>query len=97
MVSGIVSYTRWPGLSGQPRLCIFSSSRFSAALQEHSATSLPYQPVIINTKQDALSSSCNGFYFGSESPTFQMELIDQYPSRALLLIAEQNTVMLPTY
>ena len=29
MVSGIVSYTRWPALSGPPKLCIFSSSRFS--------------------------------------------------------------------
>ncbi|CDL41608.1 Uncharacterized protein YfiR precursor [Citrobacter freundii] len=28
MVSGIVSYTRWPALSGPPKLCIFSSSRF---------------------------------------------------------------------
>ncbi|MBY7543488.1 YfiR/HmsC family protein, partial [Escherichia marmotae] len=37
MVSGIVSYTRWPALTGPPRLCIFSSSRFSAALQENNA------------------------------------------------------------
>ncbi|EIQ51657.1 hypothetical protein SS482266_2923 [Shigella sonnei 4822-66] len=36
-------------------------------------------------------SGCNGFYFGNESPTFQMELTEQYPSKALLLIAEQNT------
>lgn len=91
MVSGIVSYTRWPALTGPPRLCIFSSSRFSAALQENNATSLPYLPIIINSKQEALISSCDGFYFGSESPTFQIELIDEYPSKALLLIAEQNT------
>ncbi len=45
MVSGIVSYTRWPALSGPPKLCIFSSSRFSTALQENAATSLPYLPV----------------------------------------------------
>ncbi|ENG1802915.1 YfiR family protein [Escherichia coli] len=82
MVSGIVSYTRWPALSGPPKLCIFSSSRFSTALQENAATSLPYLPVIIHT---------HGFYFGNESPTFQMELTEQYPSKALLLIAEQNT------
>lgn len=91
MVSGIVSYTRWPALTGPPRLCIFSSSRFSAALQENNATSLPYLPIIINSKQEALISSCDGFYFGNESPTFQIELIDEYPSKALLLIAEQNT------
>ena len=88
MVSGIVSYTRWPALSGPPKLCIFSSSRFSTALQENAATSLPYLPVIIHTQQEAMISGCNGFYFGNESP---MELTEQYPSRALLLIAEQNT------
>lgn len=91
MVSGIVSYTRWPALSGPPKLCIFSSSRFSTALQENAATSLPYLPVIIHTQQEAMISGCNGFYFGNESPTFQMELTEQYPSKALLLIAEQNT------
>ncbi|TGB91866.1 YfiR family protein [Escherichia sp. E2748] len=91
MVSGIVSYTRWPTVSGPPRLCIFSSSRFSTALQEKGATPLPYLPVIVNSKQEAMISGCNGFYFGSESPTFQTELIEQYPSKALLLIAEQNT------
>lgn len=91
MVSGIVSYTRWPAPSGPPKLCIFSSSRFSTALQENAATSLPYLPVIIHTQQEAMISGCNGFYFGNESPTFQMELTEQYPSKALLLIAEQNT------
>lgn len=52
---------------------------------------LPYLPVIIHTQQEAMISGCNGFYFGNESPTFQMELTEQYPSKALLLIAEQNT------
>lgn len=93
MVSGIVSYTRWPALSGPPKLCIFSSSRFSTALQENAATSLPYLPVIIHTQQEAMISGCNGFYFGNESPTFQMELTEQYPSKALLLIAEQNMII----
>lgn len=68
-----------------------NSSRFSTALQENAATSLPYLPVIIHTQQEAMISGCNGFYFGNESPTFQMELTEQYPSKALLLIAEQNT------
>ena len=89
MVSGIVSYTRWPALSGPPKLCIFSSSHFSNALQENGTTSLPYLPVIIHTQQEAMISGCNGFYFGNESPTFQMELTEHYPSKALLLIAEQ--------
>ncbi len=90
MVSGIVSYTRWPALSGPPKLCIFSSSRFSTALQRM-PRHLRLTAVIIHTQQEAMISGCNGFYFGNESPTFQMELTEQYPSKALLLIAEQNT------
>lgn len=30
------------------------------------------------------------FYFGKESPTYQVELKNKYPTKALLLIAEQN-------
>lgn len=91
IVSSIVSYTRWPALSGPPKLCIFSSSRFSTALQKNAATSLPYLPVIIHTQQKAIISSCNSFYFSNKSPTFQIKLTKQYPSKALLLIAKQNT------
>lgn len=90
MVSGIVSYTRWPALSEPPRLCIFSSSRFTNVLADSSDTPLPYQPVIIHTEQDALVARCDGVYFGSESPAAQVELKNKYPSKALLLIAEQN-------
>ena len=42
-------------------------------------------------QQDAIISRFNCFYFRNYSPTFQMELTEQYPSKALLLIAEQNT------
>ena len=83
MVSGIVSYTRWPALSGPPKLCIFSSSRFSSVLEDTSTGALPYLPVIIRTEQEILVSQCDGFYFGKE-------LKNKYPTKALLLIAEQN-------
>ncbi|POT56281.1 DUF4154 domain-containing protein [Citrobacter amalonaticus] len=90
MVSGIVSYTRWPALSGPPRLCIFSSSRFTSILGDSSNASLPYLPVIVHTEQEALIARCDGFYFGNEPPALQVELANKYPSKALLLIAEQN-------
>ncbi|HCK0216884.1 TPA: YfiR family protein, partial [Citrobacter freundii] len=51
---------------------------------------LPYLPVIIRTEQEILVSQCDGFYFGKESPTYQVELKNKYPTKALLLIAEQN-------
>lgn len=90
IVSGIVSYTRWPALTGQPRLCIFSSSRFASALGDSSDSALPYHPVLVRSEQDALAARCDGIYFGSESPTAQVQLTNKYPSNALLLIAEQN-------
>ncbi|NTZ48031.1 YfiR family protein [Lelliottia aquatilis] len=90
IVSGIVSYTRWPALSGQPKLCIFSSSRYAQALSESTSVSLPYTPQIVHTESEALNATCDAVYFGNESPANQLELFRNYQGRALLLIAEQN-------
>ncbi|CAH5676000.1 hypothetical protein AI2999V1_3380 [Enterobacter cloacae] len=91
IVSGIVSYTRWPSLSGQPKLCIYASSHFTQALSsEEGQSELPYTPVIVRNDQEALSATCDAIYFGAESPAKQLELISQYQGRALLLISEQN-------
>lgn len=91
IVSGIVTYTRWPQLSGPPRLCIFSTSRYIHSLAEEDVEMLPYQPVIVRNTKEALQTICDGFYFGSESPAQQSEFTAKYGNRPLLLIAEQNT------
>lgn len=91
IVSGIVTYTRWPSLTGAPKLCIFASSRFTHSLAHEAPDALPYQPVIVRNSEEALTTTCDGFYFGSETPTQQSELTRRYGSRPLLLIAEQNT------
>lgn len=90
IVSGIVSYTHWPSLAGQPKLCIFASSRFTQALKEEPSVSLPYFPVVVHNDQEALYAPCDAIYFGNESPAYQVELIRKFHSRPLLLIAEQN-------
>jgi hypothetical protein len=91
IVSGIVSYTRWPALSGQPKLCIYATSRYAQALsREDGHSELPYTPVIVRNDQEALAATCDAIYFGTESPAQQLELISQYQGRALLLISEQN-------
>ncbi len=91
IVSGIVSYTRWPSLSGQPKLCIFASSRYAQAISsEEEQSLLPYTPAIVRDDREALSATCDAIYFGTESPAHQLELISQYQGRPLLLIAEQN-------
>lgn len=91
IVSGIISYIPWPTLSGPPGLCIFSSSHVARVFSEEAGGDFPYQPLIIRTTQEALSARCDGFYFGNESPSYQVELTRHYPVNALLLIAEQNT------
>ncbi len=68
IVSGIVTYTRWPSLTGAPKLCIFASSRFTHSLAHEDPDALPYQPVIVRNREEALKTTCDGFYFGSESP-----------------------------
>lgn len=79
-----------PALSGPPKLCIFSSSRFSSVLKDTSAGALPYLPVIIRTEQEILVSQCDGFYFGKESPTYHVELKNKYPTKALLLLLNRT-------
>ena len=91
IVSGIVTYTRWPSLTGAPKLCIFASSRFTHSLAHEDPDALPYQPVIVRNREEALKTTCDGFYFGSESPIQQSEFTAKYGNRPLLLIAEQNT------
>lgn len=92
IVSGIVSYTRWPQLQDAPKLCIFSSSPYAVTLMhENSAPgTIPYRPFAVSSVHEALISECDGIYFGKESPQQQLQLIEQYQLRPLLLIAEQN-------
>jgi hypothetical protein len=90
IVSGIVSYTRWPTLSNQPKLCIFSSSHFVQALSDSKPTPLPYTPQIVHNEAEALAVTCDAIYFGHESPANQLAIFANYQGRALLLIAEQN-------
>lgn len=92
IVSGIVSYTRWPQLQGPPKLCIFSSSPYTATLMHENSNpgTIPYHPFVVNSAHEALISECDGIYFGKESPQQQLQLIEQYQPRPLLLIAEQN-------
>ncbi|HHQ5927811.1 TPA: YfiR family protein, partial [Enterobacter hormaechei subsp. steigerwaltii] len=79
IVSGIVSYTRWPALSGQPKLCIYASSHYRQALSsEDEHNPLPYSPVIVHSDREALAARCDALYFGSESPAKQQEIINQY-------------------
>lgn len=90
IVSGIVSYTHWPALSGKPKLCIFSSSTYVSALSHENSDAPPYFPVTVENEQQALTAKCDAVYFGSETPERQQQIISGFENRPLLTIAEQN-------
>ncbi|MBP2152324.1 YfiR family protein [Erwinia rhapontici] len=91
-VAGIISYTRWPHLTGLPRLCIFRSAYFAPALTVASVEHPPavWQAIPVEDAQQALVSQCDILYFGRESSQQQVELINSYQLRPLLTIAEQT-------
>lgn len=91
IVSGIVSYTRWPALSGQPKLCIYASSRYRQALSSEDVNNpLPYSPVIVHSDREALTARCDALYFGSESPAKQQEIINQYQGRVAINVRAKS-------
>jgi hypothetical protein len=45
----------------------------------------------LSPRHRAQYTLCDGFYFGSESPSQQARFISEYRSRPVLIIAEQNT------
>jgi hypothetical protein len=90
IVSGIISYSRWPQAIQQPTLCIFGSSRYRNALSQKSDSLVSYRPVVIYSNQDVQTAGCDAVYFGHESPEQQVELQNTPHAKPLLFIAEQN-------
>ena len=90
MVSGIISYTRWPQPIQQPTLCIFSSARYRDALSVEADFPVAYRPVTVHSRQDVWNAKCHAIYFGQESPEQQVELQNMLNMRPTLLISEQN-------
>jgi len=90
IVSGIVSYTRWPAPHDKPTLCIFSSSAYVSALSHGTPDAHPYLPVTVQNEQQALAAKCDALYFGSETPEQQQQIINVFQSRPLLTMSEHN-------
>lgn len=90
IVSGIVSYTRWPAPHGKPTLCIFASSAYLSALNHETPDANPYLSVTVQNAQQALAAKCDALYFGSETPEQQQQIINDFQPRPLLTIGEQN-------
>ena len=89
MVSGIISFTHWPGNVGTPRLCVFSSAKHVA----FSADATPVRPFNVtyiadwNHRPDV---QCNAIYFGRETPEQQSTFLATVRGTPTLSIAEDN-------
>jgi len=90
IVSGIISFTRWPALKDAPQLCVFTSAQHIAFPASPIATSLPFSVVYLNTESDLASTRCDAIYFGDQSPQKQTELLALEKDRAVLSLAENN-------
>jgi len=88
IVEGILSFSHWPNLDGQPLLCVSQKSNYF----DFSKTS-PNQvvkAVAITDEKDYLSSHCNAIYFGQESESEQDAVIKSLTGKNILTISETN-------
>ena len=92
IVSGIISFTHWPGKNNLPRLCIFSSARHLSYSDDSARipSSKTFDITYINDKSGLLSAQCDAIYFGSQTPQQQSDILEKVRGRPLLSIAENN-------
>ncbi|MBJ7221292.1 MULTISPECIES: YfiR family protein [unclassified Brenneria] len=91
-VAGIISYSHWPTQNKLPTLCIFSSAYFLSTLTAPplSQKKPTFHSVILNKIHDFSPSRCDAVYFGQESVSEQIKIINTAPAHPLLTITEQN-------
>lgn len=88
IVSGIISFTHWPGLVHPPLLCVLPSSRHLSV--PATAVGTAYRVDYLVSENDLLTRQCDAVYFGEQSPQQQVQLLEQINNRPVLTIAENN-------
>ena len=92
IVSGIISFTHWPGKNSLPRLCIFATAKHLAYSNDSLKTppAKTFDITYINDRASLASAQCDAIYFGSETPQQQSEILETTRGRPTLSIAENN-------
>ncbi|MDO6409159.1 YfiR family protein [Pantoea phytobeneficialis] len=88
IVSGIISFTHWPGLERLPKLCVLPSSQHLSL--PSTQTGNGYTVSYLVSENDLLTAQCDAVYFGAQSPQQQAQLLEQISNRPVLAIAETN-------
>ncbi|NYS30678.1 MULTISPECIES: YfiR family protein [unclassified Pantoea] len=89
IVSGIISFTQWPGLKN-PELCALSSARHLSLPQHSASPAATFTVVYLANVNDIALHRCDAVYFGDQTPQQQVEAIQQFHGRAVLTLAENN-------
>lgn len=90
IVSGIMSFTHWPGLSAAPQLCVLNSAKHLTLPQNGRPTATSFSVVYLTSENDLATYHCDAVYFGDQSPSQQVELSQQFQGKAVLTLAENN-------
>lgn len=89
IVSGIISFTQWPGVKS-PELCALTSARHLSLPQHSASPAQTFTVVYLADVGDIGKHRCNAVYFGDQTPKQQVEAIQQFNGRAVLTLAENN-------
>ncbi|WP_313682049.1 YfiR family protein [Pantoea sp.] len=87
IVSGIISFTQWPGLKHPPQLCVLPSVSHLSLPQGREQG---FSVVWLASEEALAEQPCDAVYFGAQSPQQQVALLEKASSRPMLSIAENN-------
>ena len=90
IVSGIISFTQWPGLTRAPQLCVFSSAQHLSLPQNSLHSAIPFSVVYLTDERELATQRCDAIYFGDQTPHQQVELLSHFEGKAVLTLAENN-------
>ncbi|KAF6660433.1 YfiR family protein [Enterobacteriaceae bacterium EKM102V] len=90
IVSGIISFSHWPGLNSPPQLCVFSSARHLSLPENITSPAATFTVVYIATVSQLATHRCDALYFGAETSQQQAKTIQQLEGRAVLTLAESS-------
>ncbi|MGD9427216.1 YfiR family protein [Pantoea sp. NSTU24] len=90
IVSGIISFTHWNGLTQPPELCVFPSAHHLSLPENSPSATAGFTTVYLAAAGDFTKHRCDALYFGDETPQQQVDLIAQLTGRGVLTLAENN-------
>lgn len=90
IVSGILSFTRWPPPVQVPQLCILASACHLTLSSADAPPATPFSVVRADSTGRLSALHCDAVYFGTETPAQQHAALAAMSDKAVLSMAENN-------